>query len=714
MEEIDPRILEILKEYGVDDLYPPQREAIPYILEKKNLVMAVPTAGGKSLIAYISIINKLIKEGGKALYIVPLRALAREKYQDLLLFRKLGLKIGISTGDLDKPDQRLGRYDIIVCTSEKADSLLRHNTNWLSSVSVLVVDEIHLIHDYTRGPTLEVVISRFKKMNRNIQIIALSATIKNAGEIAEWLDAELVISDWRPVRLKEGVFYDGTIYFSDGSIREISDRKDAMISLVVDSISNGGQVLIFVNNRKSTITLAQRLSPSIRSLLFDSEIKSLLEVSRKITFLQDSTPLGEVLSNCIKDGAAFHHAGLSGEQRKIVEEGFKKGMIKCIVATPTLAAGVNIPARRVIIRDLWRYDSNYGMRPIPVLEYKQQAGRAGRPGYDLEGEAVVIAKDESHKRHVFENYILAEPEPIFSKLGNESSLRMHILSSISSGFTIDKESIFDFIQSTFYAHQSDIYTLDNTIDNIISFLSSNGFIESQDGIYSPTLFGKKTSSLYIDPLTALRLRYALESRNIRSASSISYLQAICSTPDMRSLYIKRGDDWVEDKLEMERELLLIPVPNPSDADYEWFLSYFKTASLLEDWINEISEAKISSKYGVGPGDIHAIVEIAEWLLHAMRELSRIYNFESVHDLTELIVRVHNGCKKELLNLISLQNVGRVRARALYDAGFKTTDSLKSISIDKLAQIPTIGRRIAKSIKKQVGDAMNKDLVDDGL
>jgi helicase len=211
-------IIDILKEHEIEEFYPPQAEALPFALKGENIVLAIPTASGKSLVAYLSIVNKLVHEGGKALYIVPLKALAREKYEELQLFEKLGLKVGISTGDLDDSDPRLTKFDIIVCTSEKADSLLRHKVSWMDKIKVLVIDEIHLIHDPTRGPTLEVIISHFKALNPKTQIIALSATIKNATELSIWLNAKLIQSDWRPVQLREGVYHNSEIKFDDGKI----------------------------------------------------------------------------------------------------------------------------------------------------------------------------------------------------------------------------------------------------------------------------------------------------------------------------------------------------------------------------------------------------------------------------------------------------------------------------------------------------------------
>jgi helicase len=704
-------IIEILKEHGINKLYPPQEKALPFILTGKNIVLSFPTASGKSLIAYLGIINKLIKEGGKALYIVPLKALAHEKYEELLLFKKLGLKVGISTGDLDDSNPYLARFDIIVCTSEKADSLLRHKVTWVDKIKVLVIDEIHLINDPNRGPTLEVIISHFKSLNPTTQIIALSATIKNSTELSIWLDAQLIQSDWRPVKLREGVYYKSSIKFDDGKIINLENsNKKTLEKLITDSILNGGQVLVFVNSRRSTTSLANKLGLEIEKTLTNKDkkkLKKLLDSKKKK--LLEPTIFDKALFLNIRHGIAFHNAGLSSEQRRLVENGFKDRIIKCIVATPTLAAGVNIPAQRVIIRDLWRYSPNFGMHPIPILEYKQQAGRAGRPRFDKFGEAITIAKNQRQLEEIFNNYILGDTEPIFSKLGNESALRMHLLAAIATNFVKDIEGIYKFIDSTFYAYQSDISTLKNEIDNTINFLLKNGFIEQiNDKEYIPTLLGNRTSSLYIDPLSALQIKQALEKSCKHKTSNLSFLHAVCSTPDVKSLYLRSSDTWVEEKAEFLRSELLLDPPPTASIDYEWFLSDLKTASLVEDWINEMYEDGIVNKYNVGPGDIHNIVEIVQWLLHAAREFARMYNFDCISDISDLLMRVKYGCKKELLNLVTLKGIGRTRARALYKEGFKTVNELRSVPLKRLAQINTIGEGIAKSIKNQIGEKPSDD------
>jgi helicase len=282
---------------------------------------------------------------------------------------------------------------------------------------------------------------------------------------------------------------------------------------------------------------------------------------------------------------------------------------------------------------------------------------------------------------------------------------MHLLAAIATNFVKDIEGIYNFIDSTFYAYQSDVSTLKNEIDNAINFLLNNGFIEQiNNKEYMSTLLGNRTSSLYIDPLSALQLKLALEKSCKRESSSLSFLHAVCSTPDVKSLYLRSSDTWVEEKAEFSRGEFLLDPPFTGSDDYEWFLSDLKTASLVEDWINEMYEDGIVNKYNVGPGDIHNIVEMVQWLLHAAREFARMYNFDCVSDISDLLMRVEYGCKKELLNLVSLKGIGRIRARALFNEGFKTINDLRGVPLKRLAQIKTIGEGIAKSIKSQIGES----------
>ena len=697
---MDPRIVDKLREEGIEELYPPQAEAIKPALSGRNLVLAIPTASGKSLVAYLAMLQAVLR-GGKALYIVPLKALASEKYEDLAKFESLGIKVGESSGDYDEIDPRLHMYDIVIATSEKADSLLRHRVKWLDQISIVVADEVHLINDPERGPTLEVTLVKFRTFNPRAQVIALSATISNSRELADWLDAELVESDWRPVPLKEGVYAEGKVFFTDNETRRIPEDDDPIAAIMRGALGSGGQCLVFVNTRKSSESLANSLGGIVKQM-DGTKIDELSKISKRLIGEQDEpTTLGSKLGRCIKHGCAFHHAGLTNPQRRLVETSFKKGTIRCIVATPTLAAGINLPARTVIVRDVRRFDSNIGYTSIPVLEVKQMCGRAGRPKFDTYGEAILVAKDEEEKEMLLETYLLGENEKIFSKLGTEPAIRSHVLALIATKAATSMDQLKDFFGRTFLSHQTEIAYLEESIANVVEFLKEEKMVHKEESLRA-TLFGRMVSDLYIDPQSAVRIRDAV--RNFRKGREFGILHAICSTPDMPLLYLRQSDiDWIEEYLDERRDSLLVDAPSDL-AQYELYLSEIKTARLVDDWLGEVHENDIADVFGVGPGDIRNKMDMAEWLVHATARLSEIFNKDATVDLAELRTRIRYGIRPELLNLVKLRGIGRVRARALHDRGYRSIEDLRTTSYDRLKQIPGIGEAVARSIKNQLGQS----------
>jgi len=212
--KIPSDVKKILSSEGIKELRPAQEKAIKAgVLDGENILVCTPTASGKTLIAEITGAKNIISGKGKIIYIVPLVALANEKHKEFK--RKYGklFKIALSVGDFDSSDSYLIDYDFIICTAEKLDSLIRHHAPWLKYVTTVIIDEIHLLNDVSRGPTLEILITVMKQILEKVQIIGLSATIGNPLELATWLDSKLVQDDWRPVPLKKGVYYRGEIEF---------------------------------------------------------------------------------------------------------------------------------------------------------------------------------------------------------------------------------------------------------------------------------------------------------------------------------------------------------------------------------------------------------------------------------------------------------------------------------------------------------------------
>ncbi len=702
-------VIQFYKDSGITELYPPQADAVKAgILDGKNLVAAIPTASGKTLLAEFAMLKSILDENkpGKALYIVPLRALASEKYDSFRKFESIkknngrGVSAGISTGDYDSRDEWLGNFDIIVATSEKVDSLLRNRTHWMEEITIVIADEIHLIDSPDRGPTLEIVLAKLMRMNPKMQLIALSATIGNASEIAKWLNAEPVVSDWRPIELKEGVFFGNAINFATCQ-REIKEtHRDSTISLVMDTLVEGGQCLIFESSRKNAEALALRIGTSISSLV-PGETKEKLHILASEILESSEVEAARKLALGIENGSAFHHAGLISEQRKIIEDGFRAGTIKVIAATPTLAAGLNLPARRVIIKGYRRYDVNFGLVPIPVLEYKQMAGRAGRPGLDPYGEAVLVAKTYDELEELMSQYVLAGVEKIWSKLGTENALRTHILSTIATGFARSMEELLEFMSATFYSTQQEPWSLKAVIDKIIEFLSDKKMIAEKEGLF-PTRLGELVSRLYIDPLSASMILEGTEMIEEKGMlyTELTLLHLACTTPDMRSLYLRSNDYERLSDFVMEHHTEFVHIPAQFKVDYEWFLSEVKTSCVMLDWINEKKEEDIVKKFGIGEGDIHALSETMLWLVHSMAELAAFQKSPVAQKARELERRVEYGARKELLDLIQIRGIGRVRARKLYDAGFRNMEALRVAKPQVIAKI--IGPKIAIKILKQIG------------
>ena len=702
-------VIDIFKAEGITTLYPPQAEAIRQgVLDKKNVVMAVPTAAGKTLIAELCMLKSILQNDGRALYIVPLKALASEKYHDFKKkYEPLGIKIGIATGDLDSPSKYLDRYQILIATAEKVDSILRSKAGWLiNSLSVIVLDEIHFIDDEARGPTLEILTARIKQLKPDIQILALSATISNAQEITGWLGARLALSHWRPIPLKEGVYYNEKIMFNNDSIRIVKEDVDEDLSkLTMDTLRGDGQVLVFVNSRRSAQASARELCPCVITVLNDEEKKILNDLSQEISEDHSATKVCKKLAEIVKCGCAFHHAGLTPKQRHLIEDHFKRNIIKVICSTPTLAAGVNLPARRAIIRDCKRYASGLGSVYISTAEYKQCAGRAGRPQYDDYGEAVLMAKSLSEQNTLFDKFILAKPEPVTSKLGSEAALRIHILSSIAAGYVHDINSMFDFLNHTFLSYQRQGLNLVGLVSDIFEFLHQNGFIDKSGFRYFTTPFGNTTSRLYIDPMTSLTLREGLTKiHQGKSFSTYGLLHMLTCCPDSEMLSVGKSDYEELENLsqKIEDELILTPDDLPVLQDVYTYYATLKTMWLWSRWIEEDKEESMCDDFNIGPGDIYRHVESAGWLLHAAGMIADLLHYKKMtFDLEALRLRVRYGIKEELLGLAALEGVGRVRARMLFKHGYHTLADLKPASANHLAAIKTIGKSLAQSIVHQI-------------
>ena len=499
------------------------------------------------------------------------------------------------------------------------------------------------------------------------------------------------------------------------STKKILSTGNAALDLAIDTIKIGKQALVFVNTKRSAEKTAEDISKKVRTN--DRKLVGLSENVLKA--LSSHTKQCKRLSACVKKGIAFHHAGLVAKQRELIEDNFRNGVIKIICCTPTLAFGLDLPAFRAIIKDLRRYGSR-GLNYIPVLEYLQMAGRAGRPKFDKTGEAICIAISDNDKKKLHEKYVLGEPEDIYSKLAVEPVLRTYLLSLIATNFVDTKKHIVDFFSRTFWAHQFvDMDKLVFIIDKMLDLLEEWEFIQKDskdfkdadkidDEVIKATLMGKRVAELYIDPLTANFFITCLRNASNKSVKEFSFLQMVSHTLEIRPL-LRAGvkdRDKIQEELVKYYDLLLEKEPSMYEPEYEDFVNSIKTALMLNEWINEKNEEYLLENFNARPGELKSKMSIADWLLYASEEISRILNYQHLKkEIVKLRLRLRNGVKEELLPLIKIQGIGRVRARKLFFNKIKDVGDVKRADTTKLAQI--LGNNIALSVKKQVGQEIKQ-------
>ncbi|XP_065212353.1 helicase POLQ-like [Planococcus citri] len=400
----------ILKYKGIEKLYEWQEKCLnlPAVKKRQNLVYSLPTSGGKTLVAEILMLKELILHKNNVIFVLPFVALAQEKVHSLSPFA-LDLEFYVEEyigGKGVYPPKKHRKRSVYVCTTEKAAGLIESllETNRLDEVGMLVIDEVHLIGDASRGPVLEMMLSKLMYVSKNMHIIAMSATVGNLNEISRFLNAQLYNHDFRPVELIEYMKYENKVFRvernSEKGCNIVQDRvlvenytpemkkiDPAFLGLLVHEVIPDDSCLVFCSTKKlcsSFAILICRISMRPLREIKVQEKKALLETMQE----ENQGNVDEILKKTIPYGVAFHHSGLTNAERKLLEEAFISGTISCICCTSTLAAGVNLPAKRVIISSPY-----VGMDFLKLSTYKQMSGRAGRTGLTSAGESFLLCEE---------------------------------------------------------------------------------------------------------------------------------------------------------------------------------------------------------------------------------------------------------------------------------------------------------------------------------
>lgn len=666
----------------IKEFNPAQKAVIEsgYLEDKSNYIISIPTASGKTVLGILPAL-KTILNGGKAIYAAPLLSIQNEKVKEFKAFEEHGIKVG----------KHPSNSDLSVMVFESFDALTRFSWNVLREVDTLIIDEFHMIGEYSRGPTLESAITRAKIINPSLRIIALSATLKNIDEIEQWLDGKTVEHDYRPVPLNKEVL--------DAEMFNTKNKNDVIVKIVEKAIEDNSQALSFVSTRRFTESLATYVAKKIdkkttkeQKQKFKQVADKLLEVPKKKGSLPTTTCLK--LAEAAEKGVVFHHAGLFNEQKEIIEDEFRKGNILMITATPSLMYGINLPSKYVVIRDHTRWTSN-GPASIPVFDYEQMSGRAGRPQYDDVGYSYLVAKTMDEAFDLEARYVNGEIELTNSKLiDNKDAIYKQIIAQIASSLSKNLDDLNDFFGKTLYGFQMknnpsmSMFAQDSLnweLESALEFLLQNGIIRATPEGLKTTDFGNLIAKSNYAVETAVKIKEYVSTMEKLNPAEMIY--ALAETPDLPLISFKgrKSKDPVRDKLS-ECGLFAVDIGNPE-----------ATAVSLIEWIDERNEYEIENAYNVYSASTRrSAYEASRLVKFAKNTLEVLGNYSNLKDMDYLSARLYYGVKEDIIPLVvGVKRLGRKRARLL----MKTFgDNLSEASEKELQKVEGIGPKLAGKVK----------------
>ncbi|XP_048459045.1 DNA polymerase theta [Rhincodon typus] len=741
-------VLEKYQSMGVVSIFEWQAECLTqnHVLEGRNLVYSAPTSAGKTLVAELLILKRVLENRKKALFILPFVSVAKEKMYYLQnLFQEAMVRVEGYMGSTS-PAGGFSSLDIAVCTIEKANGLLNRiiEEDKMDQIGIVVVDELHMLGDSHRGYLLELLLTKIlfvtqksakrykaaakgQRLIDGVQIVGMSATLPNLGIVATWLDAELYCTDFRPVPLLELVKVGNTIYDSEMKVvREfqpavqIKGDEDNIVSLCYETVQNGHSVLLFCPSKNWCEKLSDTIAREFYHLHHMTSTEGFVKASKLLPFtlhrdeLQETVDqlkrapagLDAVLGRTVPQGVAFHHAGLTFDERDIIEGAFRQGLIRVLVATSTLSSGVNLPARRVIIRS-----PMFNGRLLDVITYKQMSGRAGRKGVDTMGESILVCKNAEKAKGI--SLIQGCLKPIRSCLmkkegeGVTTSMIRAILEIIVGGVASTPEDVRVYASCTLLAASvqgTEVTSIQgNAIEDSIQYLMENELIqileEDQEGektqLYRPTQLGAATLASSLSPPDALRifadLQKAMKGFVLENDLHILYqitpvyeewitidwYQFFCLWEKL-SASMKRVAELVgieEGFLARSIRGKLIPKTDKQHRQMAIHRRFF-TSLVLLDLINEVPLGIVAKKYHCNRGQLQSLQQSAATyagMITAFTNRLGWHNMELL--LSQFQSRLSFGVQRQLCDLVRISLLNAQRARALYDAGFGTVSEL---------------------------------------
>lgn len=644
--------------FGFEEFNAMQREALPALLDSDhNVVASAPTGSGKTALAELAIC-KTLGEGGTALFIAPMRALTNEKESEWDRFEELGYSVYVVTGERDLNPRRAERADILVMTPEKTDSATRKHESaryrFIEDVDCCVIDEVHLLDSEKRGSVLEVTISRLRRIC-DPRVVALSATMPNIDDVADWLDAPPESTfefgdEYRPVNLETGV---KTYRHGENSFADKYRRLYRALDLAEPHIHEEGQSLVFVSSRQDTVMAAKKARDEIAERDWPMGARGDYDFHTEAKQLSNDT-----LRNSVLDGVAFHHAGLAKEDRDRVEQWFKEGKIQLLFSTSTLAWGVNLPARCVVIRDTKHHDPLEGEVDISPLDVLQMLGRAGRPGYDDIGYGWVVCDGSEADKY---RRLLREGKEIESTLADE--VETHLNAEIAMGTISDLDDVMSWLQTTFYyvraQSKPDEYDFDGLrarVRETLQTLVGDGFVDTDEDLsIEATTLGRLASKYYLRLDTAKRFA-ALGDRERLTDRDV--LEAVAAAKEFDSVSARQSETDAIDQV----------------------LSAEGVETNLEEGNRKVLAILHAAMAGRTPSDLRSdawvIRQNALRLLAALQEfLARFAGPRAANLARRVEARVEHGVSKESVPLTAIDGVAAGRAETLSGGGLNTPEDV---------------------------------------